>query len=282
MIKECPDTLETTLLITSRNKMRGTQVFERRLNYSGLYADTSKMSKSPTANRQNLDAFNRFCNNVSFSWKTKDGDPTTHRYYMAQNVSQHYIAQLFRDLSIPIENKKFNTNGLAEYIEDSDKFPYWDVVIANGNSKDSSLFMEVHPVERSFHMRSENDLIRIGGSNNRVLDPGLLNAGLWYRDGEALSAKEYCNHREVPILVVFPIDLKCEDEENEANAFERVWKSEAKNGLGGNVLLAFAYGFPGTDSKTMVKYRANAVMIDQLTAGIDLDDEDEGVEDTDD
>lgn len=282
MIKECPDTLETTLLITSRNKMRGTQVFERRLNYSGVYADTSKMSKSPTANRQNLDAFNRFCNNVSFSWKTKDGDPTTHRYYMAQNVSQHYIAQLFRDLSIPIENKKFNTNGLAEYIEDSDKFPYWDVVIANGNSKDSSLFMEVHPVERSFHMRSENDLIRIGGSNNRVLDPGLLNAGLWYRDGEALSAKEYCNHREVPILVVFPIELKCEDEENEANAFDRVWKSEAKNGLGGNVLLTFAYGFPGTDSKTMVKYRANAVMIDQLTAGIDLDDEDEGVEDTDD
>lgn len=282
MIKECPDTLETTLLITSRNKMRGTQVFERRLNYSGVYADTSKMSKSPTANRQNLDAFNRFCNNVSFSWETKDGDPTTHRYYMAQNVSQHYIAQLFRDLSIPIENKKFNTNGLAEYIEDSDKFPYWDVVIANGNSKDSSLFMEVHPVERSFHMRSENDLIRIGGSNNRVLDPGLLNAGLWYRDGEALSAKEYCNHREVPILVVFPIDLKCEDEENEANAFDRVWKSEAKNGLGGNVLLAFAYGFPGTDSKTMVKYRANAVMIDQLTAGIDLDDEDEGVEDTND
>lgn len=282
MIKECPDTLETTLLITSRNKMRGTQVFERRLNYSGVYADTSKMSKSPTVNRQNLDAFNRFCNNVSFSWKTKDGDPTTHRYYMAQNVSQHYIAQLFRDLSIPIENKKFNTNGLAEYIEDSDKFPYWDVVIANGNSKDSSLFMEVHPVERSFHMRSENDLIRIGGSNNRVLDPGLLNAGLWYRDGEALSAKEYCNHREVPILVVFPIDLKCEDEENEANAFDRVWKSEAKNGLGGNVLLAFAYGFPGTDSKTMVKYRANAVMIDQLTAGIDLDDEDEGVEDTND
>lgn len=282
MIKECPDTLETTLLITSRNKMRGTQVFERRLNYSGVYADTSKMSKSPTANRQNLDAFNRFCNNVSFSWKTKDGDPTTHRYYMAQNVSQHYIAQLFRDLSIPIENKKFNTNGLAEYIEDSDKFPYWDVVIANGNSKDSSLFMEVHPVERSFHMRSENDLIRIGGSNNRVLDPGLLNAGLWYRDGEALSAKEYCNHREVPILVVFPIDLKCEDEENEANAFDRVWKSETKNGLGGNVLLAFAYGFPGTDSKTMVKYRANAVMIDQLTAGIDLDDEDEGVEDTND
>lgn len=238
------------------------------------------MSKSPSANRQNLDAFSRFCKNVTFSWKTKDGDPTSHRYYMAQHVSQHYIAQLFRELSIPIENKKFNTDGLAEYIEESDKFPYWDVVIANGNPKGSNPFLDVHPVERSFHMRSESDLIRIGGSNNRVLDPGLLNAGLWYREGETLSAKEYCNHRAVPILVVFPIDLNCEAKEDDASTCK--WKKDAKDGLEGKVLLAFAYGFPGTDSKVMVRYRANAVMINQLTKGIELDDEDEGVDDTDD
>ena len=280
MIQECPDTLETTLLITSRNKMRGTQVFERRLNYSGVYADTSKLSKNPSANRQNLDAFSRFCEKVEFSWEPKNGDPTTHRYFMARNVSQHYIAQLFKDISIPIENKKFNTSGLAEYIEDSDKFPFWDVVIANGNSKDSEMFMNVHRVERSFHMRNEHDLIRIGGANNRVLDPGLLNAGLWYREGEALSAKDYCNQRTVPILVVFPIDLNCYANDDDEKT--RHWKQEAKEGLGGDPLLAFAYGFPGTDSKIMVRYRANKVMIDQLTAGVELDDEDEGVEDTDD
>ena len=280
MIKECPDTLETTLLITSRNKMHGTQVFERMLNYSGVYADTSKLSKNPSANRQNLEAFGRFCEKVEFAWKTKDDDSATHSYYMARNVSQHYIAQLFKDIIIPIENKKFNTVGLAEYIEDSDKFPYWDVVIANGNSKASELFMGVHPVERSFHMKSENDLIRIGGSNNRVLDPGLLNAGLWYREGETLSAKEYCNHRTVPILVVFPIDLNCEDSGDTEET--RKWKIETKEGLRGKVLLAFAYGFPGTDSKIMVSYRANAVMIKQLTSDIEIDDEDEGIEDTDD
>ena len=271
MIKECPDTLETTLLITSRNKMRGTQVFERRLNYSGVYADTSKMYKDPAKNKHNLAAFSEFCKKVGFGWEGNPDSPATHQYYMARNVSQHYIAQLFRDIAIPIENRKFNTDGLAEYIEDSDKFPYWDVVIASGNSKDSVRFMGVRPVERSFHMRSENDLIRIGGSNNRVLDPGLLNAGLWYREGETLSAKEYCNHRTVPILVVFPIDLNCFAKEDDVNT--RKWKEETKDGFCGNVLLAFAYGFPGTDSKIMVKYRANAVMIDQLTAGIELDDE---------
>ena len=138
----------------------------------------------------------------------------------------------------------------------------------------------MHPVERSFHMRSENDLIRIGGSNNRVLDPGLLNAGLWYREGETLSAKEYCNRRKVPILVVFPIDLNCYAKDDDANT--RKWKIDTKSSLNGSVLLAFAYGFPGTDSKIMVTYRANAIMIDQLTANIEFDDEDEGIEDTDD
>lgn len=272
MIKECPDTLDTTLLITSRNKMRGTEVFVRSLNYSGVYADTSKMSKNAVVNRRNIEAFRHFCSNVTFA--------QDHRYYMAHGVSQHYIAQLFREINVPIENRKFNTSGLAEYIEESDRFPVWDVVIANGNAKDREPFMGVTPVERSFHMRNENDLIRIGGSNNRVLDPGLLNAGLWYREGEALSAKEYLKRRTTPILIIFPIDLNCKNENDTADESE--WKQSTKAGLGEDVLLAFAYGFPGSDSKVMVKYRANKVMIDQLTAGIEMDDEDEGVDDTDD
>ncbi len=286
MIRESPDTLETTLLITSRNKMKGTQVFERNLNYSGVYADTSKMSTSSEANKQNIKAFEQFCRNITFEWKGKDKDSKTHKYYMAQQVSQHYIAQLFRNIRVPNENKKFNTLGLIEYIEDNDKFPTWDVVIANGSSKNQGTFMGISPVERRFHMKSEDDLIRIGGSNNRVLDPGLLNAGLWYRVGETLSAKEYLKHRTTPILVVFPIDLKCgsqqEDTGNVETTIEEEWKLKAKRKLDGNVLLAFAYAFPDNGAKVMVKYRADAIMIEQLTAGIETTDEDEGTEDTDD
>lgn len=271
MIRECPDTLETSLLITSRNKMRGTEVFERSLNFSGVYADTSKMSKNAEINRNNIEAFMRFSANVRFSFNRG--------YYMARNVSQHYIAKLFRDIKVPIENKKFYTIGLAEYIEDNDNYPFWDVVIAHGDSKEKK-FIEVKAVERSFHMRSENDLIRIGKNNNRVLDPGLLNVGLWYQEGKTLSAKEILKHRSTPILVVFPVDLKCFNEEDNLDAI--TWKEKAKEGLGGEVLLAFGYGFPDSNKKVMVKYRANKVMIDQLTAGIETDDEDEGVDVLDD
>lgn len=287
MIKECPDTLDTTLLITSRNKMRGTQVFERSLNYSGVYADTSKLPQSASKNKHNIAAFERFCRNVSFDWHSKDASGQSHRYYMARGVSQHYVAQLIKDIVIPIENKKFNTEGLGEYIEDSEKFPVWDVVIAHGTAKDCEKFMgAVSPVERSFHMRSDKDFIRIGGSNNRVLDPGLLNAGLWYMEGEALSAKKYLEQRKTPILVVFPIDLKIDDTSTENMPPEEIqeleWKKSAKEGLDGEVLLAFAYAFPNTGSKVMVKYRANAIKLAQLTADIEIDDEEEGVDDVDD
>ena len=135
-------------------------------------------------------------------------------------------------------------------------------------------------------MRSDKDFIRIGGSNNRVLDPGLLNAGLWYMEGEALSAKKYLEQRKTPIQVVFPIDLKIDDTSTENMPPEEIqeleWKKSAKEGLDGEVLLAFAYAFPNTGSKVMVKYRANAIKLAQLTADIEIDDEEEGVDDIDD
>lgn len=273
MIQECPDTLETSLLITSRNKMKGSEVFERSLNFSGVYADTSKLSKDPNTNRKNIESFKRFCENVNFSYDRG--------FYMAKDVSQHYIAKLFREIRVPLENKKFFTMGLADYIEDSDRFPSWDVVIASGDQK-SSFFMDEHvfPVERSFHMNDENDLIRIGGTNNRVLAPHLFNAGLWYGGGKQLSVTEILKHRTKPILVVFPIDLKINDDKPQDK--DIIWKQKVKDGFCGDVLLAFAYGFPKSDKKIMVKYRANKIMIDQLTKGIEMDDEDEGVEDIDD
>lgn len=278
MVRECPDTLETTLLVTSRNKMRGTTEFVRALNYSGVYADTSKMPKNSSVNNHNLAAFDRFYQKVNFSWHDKDGivangSSGSHKYFMAQNVSQHLIAQLIKEIKVPIENKKFNTEGLAEYIEDSDKFPLWDVVIAGGNVKTSDLFYAVRPVERSFNTKSENDFIRIGGSNNRVLDPSLLNAGLWYKSEETLSAKEYLKMRKTPIFIVFPINLKTDDNDD---------KIKAKNELSGKVLITFAYAFPDTETKIMLNYRANIIKMDHLSKEYELDDEDEGVDDTDD
>ena len=85
---------------------------------------------------------------------------------------------------------------------------------------------------------------------------------------------------------MFPIDLKCESDSENGNQISSVaeteWKHKAKSSLGGNLLLAFAYGFPDIGSNITVKYRLNKIMQDQLTRNIEVDDENEGVDDTDD
>jgi hypothetical protein len=304
MIKECPDTLETTMLITARNKMRGTEVIEYRLNYGGVYADTSKLSRDPAVNMHNLVAYKKFASKVSF--KKEHG-----RYWMAQQVKKYDIAELIRALKIPYVNKKFDTEGLAEYIENSDIFPYWDVVIATGSAE--SLVVDIcdneRGVARSFHVKGESDpYIRIGGSNNRVMDPGVFDAGLWLSDSQRqdiltiknnnapdgktyseLSATDYLERRSCPLLVIYPIELKveCSDFEKKTpgtdiDALEKL-KKKIKSDIGEDIpLMAFAFGFPRKESGVTVVYRANKVKLDELNANLEVYDDEEGADDDDD
>ncbi len=292
MIKESPDTLETTMLITARNKMRGTEVIEYHLNYGGVYADTSKMSREPVINRQNIAAFRKFLATVSFKWENKR--------YMAQGVSKFDVAQLVRELKIPYVNKKFDTEGLSEYIENSQIFPVWDVVIATGtSSRIPNCFSvpELPAVVRSFQNNGTSDpYIRIGGANNRVLEPSILNAGLWLSEEEKdrilqeknelmpkdppyteLAATDYLKRRQCPILVIYPIDLKVSENDTK---FEE--KSKIKDALGEETpLLAFAIGFPKKESGVTVTYRANLVKLKELSENLEVDDDEEGTEDDD-
>ena len=152
-------------------------MIEHRLNYGGVYADTSKLSKKPEDNSHNLEQVRLFMERIPFSW--------TNNRFIAQQVPQAIIAEIIHSLRIPYINKKFDIDGLSEYIADSQIFPVWDVVIATGNAE--SVFLEdlfedrrLTEVERSFHIKGKSDqFIRIGGSNNRVMEPSILNAGLW-------------------------------------------------------------------------------------------------------
>lgn len=302
MIKESPDTLETTMLITSRNKMRGTEVIVYHLNYGGVYADTSKLSRESIINDHNQKMFNNFYSKLSFEWSNSR--------FMAHKVPQFDVAEFIKSIKIPYINKKFDTEGLSEYIKSSELFSCWDVVIATGDSNNIPSFMGVESlraVTRSFHLKNSDDLyIRIGGTNNRVMDPGILNAGLWLtmqqrqfilqekesKTGKIqneLGATDYLQRRETPILIIYPIDLKTDatDAELEALPGQKAQiesqKRKIKASLGsGNVLLAFAIGFPQTESKIVVNYRANRIKLDELNRNIEIDDDEEGAEDEDD
>ena len=304
VVKESPDTLDTTMLITARNKMRHTEVIEYRLNYGGVYADTSKLLRDPAVNLHNVNMFNDFKSKLDFKYEHE-------KYYMATEVPKFDVADLIRSIKISYVNRKFDTEGLSEYIENSDIFLHWDVVIATGAAEKQTVTIsgqDVRVAARSFHVKGNDDkYIRIGGSNNRVMEPSVLNAGLWltkdqqkliceektrldpkHKECTELSANDYLKRRSNPILIIYPIELKTSltDPEKEAWGTDsgklKELKENIKESLGANIpLMAFAVGFPKVDSGVTVTYRANMTKLDELNAHLEVDDEDEGSEDDD-
>ena len=306
MVKESPDTLNTSLLVTARNKMRASDVVEYHLNYGGVYADTSKLVRDISVNRHNREAFDSFAAKLEF--KSINGR------YIASDVSKFNVANFIRDLKIAYVNRKFDTAGLSSYIENSEVFQEWDVVIATGESQDLPFTVNnvsLKSAVRSFHVKGAKDTyIRIGGSNNRVMEPGILNAGLWLTESErdhilkeknaqvkngkkytSLGANDYLRYRVNPILVIYPIDLNCcntaaEKEQLPIEEQEKVvhLKKQIKQEVGNDraPLLAFAIGFPKKESGVTVTYRANLIKLDEINANLEIDDDGEGEEDDDD
>lgn len=284
MVRESPDTLDTTLLITQRNKCKGTETIEIRLNYGGVYADTSKLVAE--SNLHNYRSFEKIRSKLPFNWD--------HDHYIAHEVTKFDIADLIRNLKIPYVNKRFDTEGLSEYIENSTVFPTWDVVIAKGKSKTIKNCFGIdglNAAERLFTVKN-NMYIAIGSTNNRVLDPNDFNCGLWLDKDEIkryledkdrlypknaphknMTAKDYLKKRDIPILVVYPLDLKAEGNKD---------KQQIKDLLGDKPLLAFAIGFPNKESEERLVYRANRIKLDQLIKDIEVDDEEEGEDDDED
>ena len=278
--------------------MRGTEVIEYRLNYGGVYSDTSKLSRDIAVNNHNISCVEQFLRKIKIE--------TIRDRYMASNVSKFDVADLIRKLKIPYVNKKFDTEGLSEYVENSDLFPYWDVVIATGAAEDLHDCFGIHGVKaaaRSFHVNGAKDpYIRIGGTNNRVLDPGIFDCGLWLTEaqrefilqekednkGDTLSAIDYLRKRKNPIFVIYPIELKTEVSDAECQDVDREVIEKLKKDIReevGNIttpLVAFAFGFPEKESSLRLKYRANIVKLDELNGNLEIDDDGEGEEDMDD
>lgn len=311
MVRESPDSLETTLLVTARNKMRSTEQIVCQLNYGGIYADTSKLLKTPAQNAENYAAFQELFGSLSFDY--------CGNRYMARGVWKQQIAEFISKLKVHYVNKRFDIQGLSEYIADSDVFTQWDVVIATGDSTKYRMFMGVEGLRattRSFHTAGASDkFIRIGGSNNRVLDPGILDSGLTHLTKEKraeiliqkniarkaagkpeqkeLTATDYLKEREHPILVIYPIELKTEVSDNEvkarfgsvseeSRAVIEAEKAALYKEVCSNIpLMAFAVAFPAKESPKKFTYRANLQKLKELTDDLEVTDDEEGEDDSD-
>ncbi len=281
MIKESPDTLETSLLITSRNKMYNTGEVVHVINYGGTYADTSKIFCSAKINEANSQVIAALINEITgesaIGWTDfcpDDRFPNRTRK-MLLNVNSAIISTYIKKLKVPFENTKFDVDNLSRYISESKSFPMWDIVIASGESK-SVTYNTIPAVMRSFRIR--DNILRIGDTNNRIIDPGVFSSGL--SPAQISIAKAHATNRikhaenetsdgltvpdylsvptRNPLFVIYPLELKVPKENNHAEI-------EAKDRFPeGTAVLGFAIGFPAKESAEKMKYRANKVKIKEI------------------
>lgn len=292
MVKESPATLETTLLVTARNKMFNTQVFKHYVNYGGVYADTSKLFKDAEKNHKNHELVDEF-----IAEQERKGITFTSVAYrfMMSHVSKEDIATLIRQIIIPSGrgiNQKFDCINLATYTAESKNFPEWDVVIATGESERYSQIQgkALPATERTFRLNSSDEnYIRLGGSNNRIVDPGIFNSGVTItpqqqqdilskkksrnpdKTAEQLTATDWLKLRERPLLAIYYIDLKI-DNANLSLA-ERDRYVAVKEEFGSDLLVGFAVGFPSRESKELITYRGNLVKVNEMYSDDDFDEE---------
>ncbi len=263
MVKTCPDILNT-LLVTSKNKSRNTMDKTLVLNYSCQPVDTSKIYLDKATNERNLAVIKKELEDQLGNLVETNGR------FMYRRVSKDTIISLLEKIKIPYENTKFDTDSICTFLKESGRLNTWDVVFATGfDDKESAPFIfggkKINPVKRSFEYRDGENFVRIAGNNNRLMDPGILNAGLDNETiedikisvgkGKTPSAKDYLTKRKYPILVIYPIDLL-------TNCIES--KKRIKQAIGSNYLIGFAIGFPNSGDGISIKYKLNPIKIQEL------------------
>ena len=256
MVKTCPDVLNT-LLVTSRNKSRTAIDRTITLNFSCQTIDTSKIYWDKTINKQNLEV-------IRYELEKKLGNlQEINGRFMYRGVEKDIITSIISKLSIPFENSKFDISAICKFLESTGRLDLWDVVIATGNeSKPTFDFggKKINCVQRSFDYRaSDNEqFVRIAGNNNRLMDPGILNAGL---DAETITnvknsigerktpaAKDYLKVRKYPIFVIYPIKLIRDESESKEKIIQQ---------LDDECLIGFGIGFPYNGEGISITYKLN-------------------------
>ncbi len=267
MIKCSPDTLETTLLVTSRNKMFHSQMVDYWLSYGGTVADTSKLYKDHVKNEVNKSKSVAFFDELADDGMRFEQMGSRH---VVRDVGKKYVAKFIASLDVHFENRKFDTATLSAYIAESKVFPKWDITIATGSDEHMSWRVGGHEFQaaiRNCEIRNEEDFIRVGMGNNRLIEPGIFSAGLTdeqlreikTKKSKALTYADYLNiSGRNPLLVFYPLSLR-----------------QGKERLNDTPCIGFAVGFPSRGRSERTAYRANEVKIREMLEAIDNIDEEE-------
>ena len=279
MVREAPESLDTRIAITARTKSRSAEEAIFPVQLSGSTIDTSKIDidlSSALKNGQLIKDFLMSLQTKGISTICSKTMLSPEKQYF-KDVQKLDVLNFLGSLSISTANNVFDIPSLVDFIQRSDELERWNIVVASGSG---DKFFQVgglkfKTVLRGFKCKPGEKFVRIGGKNNRLLDPGIFKIDLTPEDlakvekkaKDAVShgerkddtpiASDYLAFHKNPVLVIYPIILKSE---SAGDAEEEIAKKrKIIEDLNNSMIFGFAIGFPGAMKKKLAYYKINII-----------------------
>ncbi len=165
----------TTLLVTSRNKMRSAESRECVISLSGETIETPEILVDKGKNEVNKKAIIELIDSVKGAGikLINEGRSGKNRYGF-KDVPVIYILELLEKIDVSPKNEEFNTVAIRNFIRDyrGQELKKWDIAFASGESEDvinvlGTGFEFHHPV-RQISIENDGKIFKMSGSKRRL------------------------------------------------------------------------------------------------------------------
>ena len=164
-----------TLLVTARNKMRGTEKRECVISLSGETIETPELWSDKSKNEINYAAVKELINAVREAGidLIDEGQNGKHKYGY-KNVHVKLIFDLLEKIYVAPQNEEFNTDAIKNFIREyrGSELLKWDIAFASGDSEDTVNILgegiEFHHPTRRFCIENDGRIFKMGGSKRRL------------------------------------------------------------------------------------------------------------------
>lgn len=182
----------TSLLVTSRNKMRSAESRECVISLSGETIETPEILADKEKNLINYRAVKALIESLREAdiELIDDGKNGKHRYVF-KDVSPKYVIELLSAIDISPKNEEFNPLTIKNFIRGymGDELEKWDIAFASGESEDESDILgpefRFHHPKRKFSIENDGRIFKMSGSKRRL---GTTNDGRICLSDEGVKA----------------------------------------------------------------------------------------------
>ncbi len=273
-----------SLIVTARNKMRTGTTVTRPITVSGRLLETPRLKNRLEVLDKNEEACKQFICLIDGIDGVEREINNSPRAILWRNISQKYIVDLVRSFDTHVWHLNFQSQALAEYIENNkDILEKWDVAVPFGSVKEPYILRGKNDniiIEPELHViKEDTSMLRVSGTHVKVgagtstriglsfeeierikNDVAERNKGKEDSDKEKISDRTYLIKERKPILMIHIIKTKPENDEHPLIKCPMF-------------LFALGLGFPDLGKKE--KTANYVVNINELKNWIDIDDEDD-------